>query len=421
MNQSEIRKLVSESPHTEWLNELNATFNFHYLNERKRVKGFSNIFKLVSTEREKWSKVKDGVPNELKASYTYYDNIYKQILSFAKSYIPNERHTAGHLMSGWKNILGQIKNVNSNPLPIDHPKTAFLISVHENQPLRFLGAFKYITNTLSGSITNKEYFTGVLMSYEFENQNISEITSRKNNEKRSISQIRTKFETQLQNSEQDLISHLSKYNESYKIKSDEIQAFKTEKEVLFNNWFTASKDEFRSLDSRARKSIEELEKTYEEMLRLKKPAEYWKKRAVKLNKEGWYATISMICLIVLASLTLYILLILAPEGMLKSFAKDTSSAIKWSIVYIMFISLMVYGIRVTHRIAFSSFHLARDAEEREQLTHVYLAMIKDNEISQEEKNLIIQSLFSRADTGLLKEDSSPTMPNDLIGKLINRT
>ena len=32
--------------------------------------------------------------------------------------------------------------------------------------------------------------------------------------------------------------------------------------------------------------------------------------------------------------------------------------------------------------------------------------------------LIIQSLFSRADTGLLKEDSSPTMPNDVISKVM---
>ena len=67
--------------------------------------------------------------------------------------------------------------------------------------------------------------------------------------------------------------------------------------------------------------------------------------------------------------------------------------------------------------AFSSFHLARDAEEREQLTYVYLSLIKDSAVDEKEKSLIMQSLFSRAETGLLKGDSGPAMPNDISGKL----
>ena len=69
---------------------------------------------------------------------------------------------------------------------------------------------------------------------------------------------------------------------------------------------------------------------------------------------------------------------------------------------------------------FSSFHLSRDAEEREQLTHFYLALKKDTEINEQERQLILQSLFSRADTGLLKDDSSPTMPTSIIEKFSNK-
>ena len=80
-----------------------------------------------------------------------------------------------------------------------------------------------------------------------------------------------------------------------------------------------------------------------------------------------------------------------------------------------FISFLAYGIRALHKVAFSSFHLSRDSEEREQLTYVYLALIKENAIDEKDKNLIMQSLFSRAETGLLKDDSGPTMPNDMGG------
>lgn len=67
---------------------------------------------------------------------------------------------------------------------------------------------------------------------------------------------------------------------------------------------------------------------------------------------------------------------------------------------------------------FSNYHLARDAEEREKLTYLYLSMLEKGAIDKEERKIILQSLFSRSDTGLLKEDSSPTMPN--ISSLITK-
>ena len=421
MNQSELRKIISVSPNIEWLKKLEVTFNFDYIDERIELSGFSSIYRFVSEQTEKWIEVEPELPNQLKKSVSYFKNIKAQLDSFLNTYVIDKTYQDNQLQNAWRNVATQINTLNQIPLPVAHPKTDFLMAVNQKEPSKFLGAFNYLTNRISGNIPNKDYLTGAIIGYEFENKAVSDISSRKKSEKKSIDHIRNQFDKHLQESESDLVSHLIAYNKSYEGKTQEIIDFKAAKEKLFTDWFITSKGEFETFDTNSRRSIEELEKTYEEMLRLKKPAEYWKKRAEKLNKEGWYATKSMICLIIIASITLYILLIIAPDGMLKSFAQDTSAAIKWSIVYIMFISLMVYGIRVTHRIAFSSFHLARDAEEREQLTHVYLAMIKDNEISQEEKNLIIQSLFSRADTGLLKEDSSPTMPNDLIGKLINRT
>jgi hypothetical protein len=70
----------------------------------------------------------------------------------------------------------------------------------------------------------------------------------------------------------------------------------------------------------------------------------------------------------------------------------------------------LYVINALYKVFFKSFHLARDAEERYQLTHVYLALINEKAMEKEDRMLVMQSLFSRADTGLLKEDSSPSMP-----------
>jgi hypothetical protein len=47
---------------------------------------------------------------------------------------------------------------------------------------------------------------------------------------------------------------------------------------------------------------------------------------------------------------------------------------------------------------FSAYHLARDAEERYTLTYLYLSLLKDNNVTDNERNLVMQSLFSRAET-----------------------
>ncbi|WP_395075968.1 DUF6161 domain-containing protein [Flavobacterium sp.] len=196
--------------------------------------------------------------------------------------------------------------------------------------------------------------------------------------------------------------------------------FKEAKELLFTEWFEISKTDFDSFDIESKQKLIDLENTYQEQLRLQKPAEYWSKRAIALKKEGWTAIYWLISMIIFTCLTLYCLLWLTPEGMLLSFMNGQASAIKWSVIYVTFIAFLTYGIRALNKIAFSSFHLSRDSEEREQLTYVYLALIKDGSMDEKDRSLIMQSLFSRADTGLLKEDSSPTMPNDITGKFFGK-
>jgi len=60
----------------------------------------------------------------------------------------------------------------------------------------------------------------------------------------------------------------------------------------------------------------------------------------------------------------------------------------------------------------SAYHLSRDAKERHQLSYFYLALIKDKAIAEEDRTIVLQSLFSRSDTGLIKGDSSPSFPID---------
>jgi hypothetical protein len=76
-------------------------------------------------------------------------------------------------------------------------------------------------------------------------------------------------------------------------------------------------------------------------------------------------------------------------------------------------SIAIYILRISTKLAMSSFHLSRDAAERKQLCHFYLSLIKNNAVSENERALIINSLFSRSDTGLLKGDAAPSMSQNI--------
>lgn len=419
MTLHEVQEKIAKSPLKKWFNETKEVFNLSYLEQRIEFIGVGQIYKFVDDQIIGWEKLEE-LPIELKNSKDYFKTIKLSLINFVNTYSEKENLSDQNLNSYWRVAKNAINNTSKFPMLYDSSEVDFLLTIFKNQPKSFNGAFKYIVNAIGTNFSNRDYFDGLILGYEFNLNGKVAIYKRTDSEKRALNNLKVDLQSYRASAENQLIDHLAKYIDQYKWYSKAIDDFKTDKEKLFSDWFKESSANFKSFNDNSIKQISDLEKTYDELLRLKKPADYWKQRAEELNREGWYATKCMIALICLAAISLYVLLVIAPGGMLKSFSTDTGAAIKWSVVYLMFVSICVYGIRVTHRIAFSSFHLARDAEEREQLMYVYLSLIKDNEISKEEKNLIIQSLFSRADTGLLKEDSSPTMPNDLIGKLINK-
>lgn len=414
MTTTELRKKITEAELPEWFNSVEASISYPNINFSIKLKGLSSIHKFLTQQINGWGK-SENIPNEFEQSKRHFVNLKTRIENFLNSHY--NQASEPNLNSYWRQESNQLAS-NSNYFTYDSPQTEFILKIKKEQPNSFQGAYHFIIG--SHRTNNKHEFIGALLAYEFENKDFTELINRRNKEKSSISKLRNEFREQLNDSETQLTEHLTNSSNDYKEYVDKIDEFKESKESLFNEWFENSKTNFSSFDSDSQTKIADLEKTYEELLRLKKPAEYWKTRAVTLKKKGWKAIYWLIGLVAFACITLYLLLWLTPDGMLLSFIKGNAQAIKWSVIYVTFISFLAYGIKALHKVAFSSFHLARDSEEREQLTYFYLALIKDKAVDEKDKNLIMQSLFSRADTGLLKDDSGPTMPNDIAGKIFGK-
>ena len=162
--------------------------------------------------------------------------------------------------------------------------------------------------------------------------------------------------------------------------------------------------------------IQELEDIYQEKLRMAKPAEYWNNAAKKFRLEGIICAVFLVVSLVLGAVYLSNFFTDWLTGQELQVQLNTVQGI------VIFGTLLaVYGIliRVLSRLAFSAFHLMRDAEEREQLTYLYLSLINEKKIDEKSRDIILQALFSRSETGLLTGESAPTMPSVGMSEIVN--
>lgn len=420
MTTKEIKDKIAGAAEVEWFKNIEISFNFPYLGESRTIKGYSAIFEYVEQQRAGWLSYGNEIPSELKRSLQYFTNVQNEMTGFVNSYIGQG---AQYLNSQWKNgVANVIKTSNTKPIPSDSPYAKFLISIAKNQPDYFIGAYRYIIKSAEYNVNDRNQFTGSLMAYEFEMKDQTDLINRRDAEKKSLTQTRNEFSNYLSESETQVIEHLKNLSQKYDEYVNKIDTLKNEKDALFQKWFENTKgEEWKKWFDPTTKVISELEATYRQKLKLEEPAMYWSERARKLKRHGWWSMTIVIALVGITAWSLGEILWNSPDQIYSSwFSGDKSAAIRWSIVYITLISFIAFCIRAITKVMFSSFHLARDCEERYTLTYFYLSLMKDSKVDEKDRQLIMQSLFSRAETGLLKDDSSPTMPNDAIGKFISK-
>jgi hypothetical protein len=416
MDIKDFRKLVNESPIKDKLNNINIVLNYPHLDSKLELKGIQFIYKFIYDQVIGWNQI-ENIPEYLGHSKRHFESLKSRIIGLTEYFKEINKNQFDYQ---WSLLNSEITNPrfqdNYYVFFIDSPETDFILKVNNKNNKYTQGSIDYITAIPINFNKDIDYFTGVIFAYEFKNQTESEILHRRNNEKISLAQIREKYNNYIGEAEQQLNANLSDAKENLTSHFETVDKLKEEKNKLFEDWFKNTGEEFDNFYSTAQDSIKINEELYREKLRLEAPAKYWKDRAEKLKKEGDKYLNWLIRTSIIASVLLFILLMSLGTEFFETAFNDKIKGIKWSIILITIVSLLAFTIKILSKLTFSSFHLSRDAEEREQLTHFYLALKKDTAIEPEERQLILQSLFSRADTGLLKDDSSPTMPTSIIEK-----
>lgn len=151
--------------------------------------------------------------------------------------------------------------------------------------------------------------------------------------------------------------------------------------------------------------LNNLEETYKDKLSLEAPETLWYNRSKEYRGLARCWTGVLVVLVVALVVSLRELVIVIHEYSLD--AVKEIPFISKSFILVSVISFFVYIIRVLIKIVMSNHHLATEYEQKAALTRFYQALTyAGTDIAQEERIIIIHSLFSKTETGLVKTDSS---------------
>lgn len=85
---------------------------------------------------------------------------------------------------------------------------------------------------------------------------------------------------------------------------------------------------------------------------------------------------------------------------------NTQIPIYQSIILLAMVCLIIYMLRVFIKLTISSKHLSEEYKQKYILTYFYLSLISEGKLNNELGDSIISKLFTKADTGLIKNDTN---------------
>lgn len=418
MELKELRQKIKDAPSWELFTNVEIEISLPRISLNRKFTGVSTIYEYILNQIEGFDSVKEETPKEVKDSSNYFKDLKNKVVSFVNNYYNVEKDQFTYLWD--RDVLSYttgswVKQV----LEFNAPVTKFLIDVFQFKNKNYKGAKDYIFGTIVLNDLNKrDYLNGVILAYEYFQKGETEIEKRRIKEKSSLTQLRNQIDKYISEAENHFVTLSRSQEDSVKATIDEITNYREEKTKAFEDWLGSTTSEFSKFDEAAKQKVTDLETLYRDKLKLEAPAQYWRERSASLRKEGYWWLGSLVVSILVGVGLLVFSLQLLSDGVLEDIFSDIPSAIKWSVIFLTFVSFLAFLIKTFSKLTFSAFHLVRDAEEREHLTIVFLSMQKEQAIDPTERHLIMQSLFSRADTGLLKDEGSPTMPGNIFDKIV---
>ncbi|MGD6961518.1 DUF6161 domain-containing protein [Fictibacillus phosphorivorans] len=360
----------------------------------KNFRSLDQIYKFVAKEREFWDECRDGRASLIRGHFDSAISQLNQTSSYCES---NIQHA--------KNCLSQaINTLSTARYPCIYSFTnegKFIKTRYNHHSHQADAVIHFMFEGTVNGLNSPQYFTGLLHAFTLTNPEVAASISQ--TELDSLQEVRDQFHNEFNVLQREFVEE-----------NERIKGVYSDFENTILQWKDLTFDETSNFLTEKKEKLIELEKLYTEKLKLEGPATYWEKLKEEYHKKGvmwrWWAIGGTVAFTIFMTILLF---------KLPVDAKFNLGTVKTTIILTVMISLGLFLINFFIRLSTSAYHLSRDAAERHQLTYVYLSLLKEDAITEAERSIVLQSIFSRADTGLLKGDSSPTIPdNNMFGQLL---
>lgn len=226
--------------------------------------------------------------------------------------------------------------------------------------------------------------------------------------------------------DEELTNHKSNWVSEYQVKIDEASEQNKRADDLIAQWIEHTKSQSEELQShkeefkkkfdeevnKASTDLENLTKTYDDKLALHAAVKYWGLQQESNLKKAIGFGIAMGVMVIVVVLTL----INFVDNNLNVTIKEV--AVNKLITVAIITTFGIWLIKVAANIFMSHLHLATDAQERRTMIHTYLALTRKGQGPKEEdRQLILQTLFRPSATDMVKNDQGPTQLVDIINRL----
>ncbi|MBE7196260.1 MAG: hypothetical protein INR70_00440 [Parafilimonas terrae] len=325
---------------------------------------------------------------------------------------PNNYNSAQMLSDQLRNMFGQ------NGLPVaGSPTYALVEEIRKEQGDKAaIGALAFYAGRIPHTMSDSEMFSGTV-SATLRHIGLS---------RQGAVSARRSFDSlsgQIQHAHDNFEKSLASYDNTAKLSRSRSSRKASTQRRWDHRKFHNQMQEFASAHKSALDEFNNMRKTYEELMALKAPVDYWRDKAKHHRAESIrYRTALIEWSKVLIPSVMFVLLCLS--GISFLFVQADKPATSYLILVTLGVvatTIAFWAARILVRLYMSEHHLSIDADERATMVMTYLALTERGAAEEKDRALILAPLFRPSSDGIVKDDAAPDLsPASLLSKITSR-
>ena len=336
----------------------------------------------LESQRNSWTWLEETASEDknLDEVWEVYNNYLCQIDHFLNTYQEYE-HDGGQQHKLKEDLLDETEYASSHGIVLsESPKAKFVEALKERTNPKVAAYALAFLMELYIDFHQKSALEGSYWALQFLQGNTDTVQAQQDS---------------LKSMKQDWNTRFGKQHENLREQNKELIIEVTELKSQYYSLVESSKEQIE----KAEKQLKDIERTYNEKLALQSSVQYWSNKCAHHQKiMFWTGGVTLLLALATTGAFIWVALELLEETVAK--------VPLWKLSIMLAISSFgVWVTRLAAKIFISNLHLRTDSHERTTMIQTYLALLREGTgPKDEERQLILQTLFRPSTTGFIKED-----------------